>query len=126
MQKLLSGIQEAMAQAIGSASQRASGFGSGGLPRNGGSSKGSGSSNRPRMTWKNNLNALVVDNERFSQHVEKGILRNFGVETEAVETGEAAVELIASGATFNLIFIDISLPTMDGPRVYIHSFMPSH
>jgi CheY-like chemotaxis protein len=41
------------------------------------------------------------------------------VEKEAVETGEAAVELISSGANFNLIVIDMFLPVMNGPEVYI-------
>ena len=51
--------------------------------------------------------------------LEKAFLLSFGVETEALETGEAAVELIASGANFNLIVIDMFLPVMNGPEVYI-------
>ena len=46
------------------------------------------------------------------QIIQTGLLRSYGVETEAVETGEAAVELIVSGATFNLIIIEMLLPVL--------------
>ncbi|KAF5480980.1 two-component response regulator 24-like [Juglans microcarpa x Juglans regia] len=69
-----------------------------------------------KATWKNKLTALVVDNGELCRVLERENLRAYGVETVAVETGEAAVELIASGSTFNLIFIDMYLPTMSGPE----------
>ena len=75
-----------------------------------------------RFSCKNKLTALVVDNGGVCQAIQTAILRSYGVETEAVETGEAAVELIASGATFNLIIIEMLLPFMNGPEVYISSF----
>lgn len=68
-------------------------------------------------TWKNKLTALVVDNGEICRVLERENLRAYGVQTIAVRTGEAAVELIASGSTFNLIFIDMYLPTMSGPEV---------
>nr|POE78964.1 two-component response regulator orr42 [Quercus suber] len=46
-----------------------------------------------------------------------GLLCSYGVETEAVETGEAAVELIAFGATFNLIIIEMLLPVLNRPEI---------
>ncbi|XP_030936589.1 two-component response regulator 24-like [Quercus lobata] len=69
-----------------------------------------------RFSCKNKLTALVVDNGGVCQAIQTAILRSYGVETEAVETGEAAVELIASGATFNLIIIEMLLPFMNGPE----------
>jgi CheY-like chemotaxis protein len=68
---------------------------------------------------KKKLRGLVVDNAELCRLVEKGIMGLCGVETQAVETGEAAVELIASGTTFDLIVIDRFLPSMTGPQVYI-------
>ncbi|XP_050255198.1 two-component response regulator 24-like [Quercus robur] len=50
------------------------------------------------------------------QIIQTGLLRSYGVETEVVETGEAVVELIASGATFNLIIIEMLLPILNGPE----------
>ncbi|XP_059432254.1 two-component response regulator 24-like [Corylus avellana] len=67
-------------------------------------------------SWKKKLRGLVVDNEELCRIVEKGIMGLCGVETQAVETGEAAVELIASGATFDIIVIDRFLPSMTGPE----------
>ncbi|XP_041008872.1 two-component response regulator 24-like [Juglans microcarpa x Juglans regia] len=48
--------------------------------------------------------------------MESGLLDAYGVEVEAVGTGEAAVELIASGETFDLIVIEMFLPFMSGPE----------
>nr|XP_023877963.1 two-component response regulator ORR41-like [Quercus suber] len=49
--------------------------------------------------------------------IQTGLLCSYGVETEAVETGEAAVELIAFGATFNLIIIEMLLPVLNRPEI---------
>ena len=75
-----------------------------------------------RFSCKNKLTALVVDNGAVCRAIQTALLRSYGVETEAVETGEAAVQLIASGATFNLIIIEMLLPVLNGPEVYITSF----
>ncbi|KAK7840591.1 two-component response regulator 24 [Quercus suber] len=82
----------------------------------GGSAEGNDKSDGQRFSCKNKLTALVVDNGGACQAVQTALLRSYGVETEAVETGEAAVELIASGATFSLIIIEMFLPLMNGPE----------
>ena len=64
----------------------------------------------------------MVDNGGVCCAIQTALLRSYGVDTEAVETGKAAVELIAAGATFSLIIIEMLLPFMDGPEVYITSF----
>ena len=88
----------------------------------GGSAEGNDKSEGQRFSCKRKLTALVVDNGGVCRSIQTALLRSYGVDTEAVETGEAAVELIASGATFNLIIIEMLLPFMNGPEVYITSF----
>ncbi|XVE72820.1 hypothetical protein DITRI_Ditri11bG0069300 [Diplodiscus trichospermus] len=66
------------------------------------------------VVLRNRLTALVVDGDRFCRMVEQGLLRAYGVETQAVDNGRAAVELIAAGANFNLIVIDMVLPVLNG------------
>ncbi|GMI69252.1 hypothetical protein HRI_000594500 [Hibiscus trionum] len=66
------------------------------------------------IVLRNRLTALVVDGVNFCRMVEEGFLRACGVETQGVDNGDAAVELIASGAKFDLIVIDMYLPILDG------------
>ncbi|XVF32271.1 hypothetical protein REPUB_Repub17cG0067500 [Reevesia pubescens] len=66
------------------------------------------------VVLRNRLTALVVDGDRFCRMVEQGLLHAYGVETQAVDNGRAAVELIASGANFDLIVIDMLLPVLNG------------
>ena len=88
----------------------------------GGSAEVNDKSEGLRFSCKNKLTALVVDNGGVCRVIQTALLHSYGVETEAVETGEAAVELIASGATFNLIIIEMLLPVLNGPEVYITTF----
>ncbi|XP_039029460.1 two-component response regulator 24-like [Hibiscus syriacus] len=57
------------------------------------------------IVLRNRLTALVVDGVDFCRVVEQGILRACGLETQGVDNGDAAVELIASSAKFDLIVI---------------------
>ncbi|XP_050252059.1 two-component response regulator 24-like [Quercus robur] len=82
----------------------------------GGSAEGNDKSEGQRFSCKSKLTALVADNGGVCRAIQTALLRSYGVDTEAVETGEAAVELIASGATFNLIIIEMLLPFMNGPE----------
>lgn len=61
------------------------------------------------MTWRNRLTALVVDSVPFCRMLEKSYLAAYGVDTQDVESGTAAIELIHGGATFDLIVIDPNL-----------------
>ena len=88
----------------------------------GGSAEGNNKSDGQCFSCKNKLTALVVDNGAVCRAIQTALLRSYGVETEAVENGEAAVQLIASGATFNLIIIEMLLPVLNGPEVYITCF----
>ncbi|XP_039020372.1 two-component response regulator 24-like [Hibiscus syriacus] len=66
------------------------------------------------IVLRNRLTALVVDGVDFCRAVEQGILQSCGLHTQGVDNGDAAVELIASGAKFDLIVIDKHLPMLDG------------
>ncbi|GAV63850.1 Response_reg domain-containing protein [Cephalotus follicularis] len=46
--------------------------------------------------------------------VQKAMLEHYGVQTEAVENGQAAIDLLASGANFDLIVIEMILPVLNG------------
>ncbi|XWS36530.1 hypothetical protein CRYUN_Cryun20dG0092700 [Craigia yunnanensis] len=67
-----------------------------------------------QVVLRNRLTALVVDGDRFCRTLEHGLLHAYGVETQTVDNGSAAVELIASGEKFNLIVIDMLLPLLNG------------
>ena len=73
-----------------------------------------------QVILRNRLTALVVDGDRFCRTLEHGLLHAYGVETQAVDNGRAAVELIASGKKFNLIVIDMLLPLLNGFEVRIN------
>ncbi|KAH7517490.1 hypothetical protein FEM48_Zijuj09G0070400 [Ziziphus jujuba var. spinosa] len=62
------------------------------------------------------MTALVVDDGITCRMLEKGLLTSYGIETQAVESGPAAIQLISSGATFHLIVIDMHLSGMNGPE----------
>lgn len=61
---------------------------------------------------------LLVEDNQDHQWLMSAVLRNTGVEVAVVECGEDAVGLVeesfAGGRQFDLILMDIRLPTMDG------------
>ncbi|KAL1827217.1 hypothetical protein ACET3Z_005629 [Daucus carota] len=62
----------------------------------------------------NNLSALVVDDDTVCRLVHVGYLRAHNFETYAVENGREAVDLVRSGRQFDVIFMDFSMPVMNG------------
>ena len=66
------------------------------------------------VVLRNRLTALVVDDVPTCRIVEEAHLRSYGVETQSVDNGFDALELIASGARFNLIVIEMRLSTLNG------------
>lgn len=59
---------------------------------------------------------LVVEDNPIAQTVAKAILHQLHCDTDLADTGEKAVELWKKGH-YNLIFMDIGLPDMDGYEV---------
>jgi signal transduction histidine kinase/DNA-binding response OmpR family regulator len=60
-----------------------------------------------------NLHFLLVDDEEFNLHLLKNILRKWEVSFTEATNGKMAVELVY-GQKFDLIFMDVRMPVMDG------------
>jgi CheY-like chemotaxis protein/HPt (histidine-containing phosphotransfer) domain-containing protein len=56
---------------------------------------------------------LLVEDNVTNQQVALGILSNFGLETDIAGNGAEAVEIL-SRTTYDLIFMDVQMPVMDG------------
>jgi signal transduction histidine kinase/ActR/RegA family two-component response regulator len=59
------------------------------------------------------LRVLVVDDNLTNQVLIRGLLLRHGCEVTIAERGEAALERVAGGQ-FDLVFLDIEMPGMDG------------
>ncbi len=60
---------------------------------------------------------LVVDDESGIRFSLRGILEDEGFAVAEAETGEAGLELLDAGEAFDLMFLDIWLPGLDGLEV---------
>ncbi|XP_021741120.1 two-component response regulator ARR22-like [Chenopodium quinoa] len=58
--------------------------------------------------------ALVVDNNIVVQNVEQMLLHKKGFETKVVENGQEAVNIFSEGNSFDVVFMEMKLPIMDG------------
>lgn len=56
---------------------------------------------------------LLVEDDEINQQVARELLENMGVSVEIAEDGAEAVEM-SCGQDFDLIFMDIQMPAMDG------------
>ena len=66
---------------------------------------------------KKKLSALVVDDDGVCRIIHVAYLRRHGFETYAVENGREAVDLIRSGEQFDVVFMDLVMPVLDGIQV---------
>jgi len=57
---------------------------------------------------------LLVEDNEINQLVAGDMLESMGVSIEVVSDGQQAVDKIMSGAQFDLIFMDVQMPVMDG------------
>lgn len=57
---------------------------------------------------------LVVDDDLMNRKVLKSMLERLGVDCVVVESGEEALLKISAGQKFDVIFMDCSMPGMDG------------
>ena len=60
---------------------------------------------------------LVVDDEPEIRNSLSGVLEDEGYFAEAVESGEACLEVLRSESGFELVLLDIWLPGIDGIEV---------
>lgn len=70
-----------------------------------------------RSSNKRKLSALIVDDDATTRFVHVAFLRRHEFETNIVENGRQAVDLIRLGEQFDVIFIDIRMPAMNGVEV---------
>ncbi|XP_077236698.1 two-component response regulator 24-like [Tasmannia lanceolata] len=63
---------------------------------------------------RNNLTALIVDDNTVNRIVLKAHLTTLGVKAVEVMNGLEAVNICSSGLKFDLILIDMEMPIMDG------------
>lgn len=62
---------------------------------------------------------LLVEDNAFNQQIASEMLAEFGLKVEIAENGEQAIQKIAEH-TFDLIFMDIQMPVMDGYAATAH------
>jgi CheY-like chemotaxis protein len=67
----------------------------------------------PTKSFDTNANVLVVEDNYINQEVAKALFNSIGLLIEVCESGEEAVEL-AKTTHFDLIFMDLNLPGIDG------------
>jgi CheY-like chemotaxis protein len=57
---------------------------------------------------------LLVDDDRGLRHVLSALLQDAGHRVESASDGPEALEMLAGGAAFDLVLLDIGLPSMNG------------
>lgn len=65
------------------------------------------------------ISALVVDDDSLIRRVEATLLARYGLETKVAENGREAVDLFVAGNSFDLVLMDMQMPVMDGPEVFL-------
>lgn len=68
-------------------------------------------------SMKRKLSALVVDDDPVGRMILVAMLRRHDFETCSAENGREAVDLIRSGRQFDVIFMDVVMPVMNGIQV---------
>jgi CheY-like chemotaxis protein/HPt (histidine-containing phosphotransfer) domain-containing protein len=70
------------------------------------------------------LSALIVDDNATNRRILEETLRNWGMRPTAVESGEAALQILqqarALGEPFGLVMLDVHMPGMDGFELAEH------
>jgi len=57
---------------------------------------------------------LVVDDVESNLYVMKGLLRQYKLAVDTADSGMEAIDKVASGATYDIIFMDHMMPEVDG------------
>ncbi|KAK3197885.1 hypothetical protein Dsin_021300 [Dipteronia sinensis] len=63
---------------------------------------------------KKQVSALIVDDDHVIRKIHSMILRSLKVKSEMAVNGKEAVDLFRSGANFDIVFIDLEMPIMNG------------
>jgi two-component system, sensor histidine kinase and response regulator len=57
---------------------------------------------------------LLVEDNEFNQMVAQEVLGDYGLDVTMADNGKVAVDLLAGGHVFDLVFMDVQMPIMDG------------
>ncbi len=60
------------------------------------------------------MRALIVDDSRFLRGFLRGILEEKGIECEEAGDGQAGMDQLHAGSSFDLAFVDWIMPVMNG------------
>ncbi len=71
------------------------------------------SSEAPKVKLRQGLKALVVDDNEINRMILTDMLEDFGLSVAAAESGYAAIERLGT-EQFDVVFLDISMPGIDG------------
>ncbi|KAI9186325.1 hypothetical protein LWI28_016191 [Acer negundo] len=66
------------------------------------------------LETKKQVSALIVDDDRVIRKIHSTILRSLKVKSEMAVNGKEAVDLFRSGANFDIVFMDLEMPIMNG------------
>jgi PAS domain S-box-containing protein len=57
---------------------------------------------------------LVAEDNEFNQQVAKELLESVGALVDVVDNGQAVLDILASGARYDVVLMDVQMPGMDG------------
>ena len=60
------------------------------------------------------MRALIVDDSRFMRGLLRGLLEERGIACEEAADGQAGMNLVHTGPSFELAFVDWNMPVMNG------------
>lgn len=61
------------------------------------------------------LRILIVDDNDTNSMIMQGMLRKFGIESDAIDNGKAALEILCQpNSLYDVVFMDCEMPDMDG------------
>lgn len=63
---------------------------------------------------------LVVDDHPINQKLMVSMLSKFGLTTEVAENGEEAIDMVIRNKSYDMIFMDLQMPVMDGLQATEH------
>ncbi|KAK2638669.1 hypothetical protein Ddye_026464 [Dipteronia dyeriana] len=58
--------------------------------------------------------ALIVDDNSLMLKMHESILKSIGITTQVAHNGKEAVDIFHSGANFDIVFMDMEMPIMNG------------
>ncbi|CAI8594399.1 unnamed protein product [Vicia faba] len=64
----------------------------------------------------NPMTSLLVDGVAENRHLEHQILESIGIRTEPANSAQEAMQLLLTGANFDIIFVDFDFPIISGPQ----------